>query len=49
MMPVTNDTRPQCGCGRSLHQPYCDGSHARNQQQLLEWQAKCKLDKTKEK
>ena len=42
MMPRT-DTRPQCGCGKSLHQPYCDGSHARTEQQLREWKDKCDL------
>ena len=42
-MPKT-DTRPRCGCGKSLHQPYCDGSHARNEEQLREWKDKVELE-----
>ena len=44
MMPKT-DTRPKCGCGKSLHKPYCDGSHARNEQQMKEWADKVELDR----
>jgi CDGSH-type Zn-finger protein len=36
--------QPKCGCGKSLHQPYCDGSHARNEQQYKEWQRKVELE-----
>jgi CDGSH-type Zn-finger protein len=37
--------QPKCGCGKSLHQPYCDGSHARNEQQMREWADKVELDR----
>jgi CDGSH-type Zn-finger protein len=37
--------KPQCGCGKSLHQPYCDGSHGRNEQQMKEWRDKVELDR----
>jgi CDGSH-type Zn-finger protein len=37
--------KPRCGCGKSLHQPYCDGSHGRNEQQMKEWQDKIELDR----
>ena len=36
---------PQCGCGKSLHPPYCDGSHGRNEQQYQEWQRKIELER----
>jgi CDGSH-type Zn-finger protein len=36
---------PKCDCGKSLHQPYCDGSHGRNEQQYKEWQDKIELEK----
>ncbi|CAB4128407.1 Iron sulphur-containing domain, CDGSH-type [uncultured Caudovirales phage] len=39
-----DDGRARCGCGKSLHQPYCDGSHARSDQQLKEWKDKCDLE-----
>jgi CDGSH-type Zn-finger protein len=42
MMP-TPDDRPRCGCGKSIHQPYCDGSHARTPEQLKEWRDKIEL------
>lgn len=38
------DTRPRCGCGKSLHKPYCDGSHARTEEQMKEWKDKCDLE-----
>lgn len=31
------DGRARCGCGKSLSQPYCDGSHARTDEQYAEW------------
>jgi hypothetical protein len=40
-----DDGRARCGCGRSLHQPYCDGSHARNDEELKEWADKVELEK----
>ncbi len=40
-----DDGRARCGCGRSLHQPYCDGSHARNEQQMLEWRDRVELER----
>ena len=39
-----NAAPPQCGCGRSLHKPYCDGSHGRNAQQYQEWKDKIELE-----
>jgi CDGSH-type Zn-finger protein len=36
--------QPRCGCGKSLHQPYCDGSHGRNEQQMREWRDKVDLE-----
>jgi CDGSH-type Zn-finger protein len=36
---------PKCGCGKTLHPPYCDGSHGRNEQQYKEWQDKIELEK----
>lgn len=35
---------PKCGCGRSLHMPYCDGSHGRSEEQYQEWQRQTELD-----
>jgi CDGSH-type Zn-finger protein len=35
---------PQCGCGKTLHPPYCDGSHGRNEQQYQEWRDKIELE-----
>jgi len=35
---------PECGCGKTLHPPYCDGSHARNQQQYKDWILKCEAE-----
>lgn len=40
-----DDGRARCGCGKSLHQPYCDGSHARNDQELKEWADRVELEK----
>lgn len=37
--------KPKCSCGKSLHQPYCDGSHARNEQEMKEWADKVELDR----
>ena len=37
--------QPTCGCGKSLHKPYCDGSHARNEQQMNEWRDKIELER----
>lgn len=31
---------PKCGCGKTQHPPYCDGSHARTPEQLKEWAEK---------
>ena len=39
------NSQPRCGCGKSLHQPYCDGSHARNEQQMQEWRDKVELER----
>jgi CDGSH-type Zn-finger protein len=33
-----------CGCGRSLHLPHCDGSHGRNEKQYAEWKRQCELE-----
>ena len=40
-----NAAPPQCGCGKSLHQPYCDCSHGRNAQQYQEWKDKIELER----
>jgi CDGSH-type Zn-finger protein len=40
-----DNSRPRCGCGKSIHQPYCDGSHARTDQQLKEWHDKIELER----
>jgi CDGSH-type Zn-finger protein len=40
-----DDGRARCGCGKSLHQPYCDGSHARTDKEMLEWADKVELEK----
>jgi len=34
---VVVESIPKCGCGRSLHMPYCDGSHGRSDAQYEEW------------
>ncbi|MGZ8984633.1 MAG: CDGSH iron-sulfur domain-containing protein [Methylotenera sp.] len=36
---------PKCGCGRSLHKPYCDGSHGRSEAQYEEWKRQTELEK----
>ena len=36
---------PRCGCGKTMHPPYCDGSHARNEQQYKEWRDKIELER----
>lgn len=41
---AVDDGRARCGCGKSLHQPYCDGSHARNAEQMKEWKDKMDLE-----
>lgn len=28
---------PKCGCGKSLHMPYCDGSHGRSPEEYEAW------------
>lgn len=33
-----------CGCGRSLHMPYCDGSHGRSEEQYEEWKRQKQRD-----
>jgi len=43
----TIDTTPKCGCGRSLHMPYCDGSHGRSEAQYEEWKRQTALEKQK--
>lgn len=40
-----DDGRPRCGCGRSLHQPYCDGSHGRTDAEMTEWRNKVELER----
>ena len=35
---------PTCGCGRSLHKPYCDGSHGRSDAQYEEWKVQTALE-----
>ena len=35
---------PKCGCGRSLHMPYCDGSHGRSDAQYAEWKTQTEAD-----
>jgi len=44
-LAAADDGRARCGCGKSLHQPYCDGSHARNDQEMKEWQDKVELER----
>ena len=39
---------PQCGCGKTMHPPYCDGSHARNDKQYREWQDKITTERQSE-
>ena len=41
---VVNST-PTCGCGKSLHMPYCDGSHGRSEEQYAEWKRQTELEK----
>jgi CDGSH-type Zn-finger protein len=43
------DNMPKCGCGRSLHQPYCDGSHGRSEKQYAEWKLQTELEQQAEK
>jgi CDGSH-type Zn-finger protein len=38
------DSMPKCGCGRSLHMPYCDGSHGRSEKQYAEWKLQTELE-----
>jgi CDGSH-type Zn-finger protein len=38
---------PKCGCGKSLHMPYCDGSHGRSVEQYEEWKRQTELEKQK--
>lgn len=33
-----------CGCGKSLHMPYCDGSHDRSEKQYAEWKRQTELE-----
>lgn len=35
---------PKCGCGKTMHPPYCDGSHARNDEQYADWKRKVELE-----
>lgn len=44
-LQAEDDGRARCGCGKSLHQPYCDGSHARNEEQMREWRDKVDLER----
>lgn len=41
---AADNGRARCGCGKSLHQPYCDGSHARSVDQYEEWKRKIELE-----
>ena len=41
------NTSPKCGCGRSLHMPYCDGSHGRSEKQYAEWKLQTALENQK--
>jgi CDGSH-type Zn-finger protein len=38
------ESTPKCGCGKSLHMPYCDASHGRSPEEYEAW----KLEVTKE-
>jgi len=38
------NTSPKCGCGRSLHMPYCDSSHGRSEKQYAEWKLQTALE-----
>jgi CDGSH-type Zn-finger protein len=31
------ESKPKCGCGKSLHMPYCDGSHGRSPEEYEAW------------
>ena len=35
---------PDCVCGKSLHKPHCDGSHARTDEQYEEWKRRVELE-----
>jgi CDGSH-type Zn-finger protein len=39
------ESTPKCGCGKSLHMPYCDGSHGRSPEQYEEWKRQTELEK----
>ena len=43
------DNTPKCGRGRSLHMPYCDGSHGRSDKQYAEWKLQTELEQQTEK
>lgn len=34
---VATESKPKCGCGKSLHMPYCDGSHGRSPEEYEAW------------
>lgn len=38
------NSMPTCGCGKSLHKPYCDGSHGRSEEQYAEWKRQTELE-----
>ena len=42
---VVVESIPKCGCGRSLHMPYCDGSHGRSDAQYAEWKLQTEQEK----
>ncbi len=42
---VLVESIPKCGCGRSLHMPYCDGSHGRSDAQYAEWKLQTEQEK----
>jgi CDGSH-type Zn-finger protein len=42
---VVVESIPKCGCGRSLHMPYCDGSHGRSEAQYAEWKLQTAQEK----
>lgn len=31
------ESKPKCGCGKSLHMPYCDSSHDRSPEEYEAW------------
>lgn len=43
--PVVVNPTPTCGCGKSLHMPYCDGSHGRSEEQYADWKRQTELEK----